>query len=121
MDAYVVHVGDDLPPFYGRICNQDSDAWVDISVATTIVTAKLRLKGTATVLQTIVCTKPNGGSDGVFLLTWPATAFDVDAGRYEVEVSVAFNGSIQTINKHYFKISPDDDASELQLKVVDDF
>ena len=93
---------------------------VDITASTTTVYAKLRAKGTTTVLQTITCTKVFP-SVGWFRLDWPADTWDVDAGRYEVEVYVDFDSDIQTVNQHSWVADTSDTAKELQIKVEDDF
>ena len=121
MDAIMLHKGEDLPTFYYRLYDQDNGQWVDLSAPTAVVTAKFRKRGTTTVLQTIVCAKFAGGSTGYVTMTWPATALDVTAGRYEIEVAVSFAGSIQTANRYYMTGVPDDDADTLPIKVKADF
>lgn len=117
-----VHQGDDRPSLYLHICDQDAGTWVDLSDVTTIVTAKFRAKGTDTVLQTIVCSKVfDNGLTGWVRMDWPATGLDVDAGRYEIEVSVSFAGEIQTANRYYMTDDEDDDDNILEIRVKEDF
>jgi len=121
MDPIVVHEGDDLPDIFIRLKDDANDCWIDLSGATTVITAKFREKNTATVLQTITCTKEQGGLDGQVKMVWPATALDVDFGNYEIEISISFNGSIQTVNTYYRRGATADTAKTLPIKVREEF
>jgi hypothetical protein len=73
-------------------------------------------------LATITAGKPFGGTDGWISVEFGATALDVTAGRYEIEVSVDFNGKVQTVNRFYWKYGMAlDDARTLPVKVTDYF
>jgi len=121
MDPVIVHEGDDLPTLYLQAKDVDNDCFIDLSAATTIVTAKFREKNTSTVLQTVVCTKVSSGIHGLVKMVWPATALDVDFGNYEIEVSLDFNGSIQTANVYYWTNNTADDAKTLPVRIREQF
>lgn len=122
MDPWEVYENDDRPPAFFRVKDIDNGCYHDLSAATTVVTAKFRAKGTDAVLQTVVCTKVAGGFDGLVLFAWPAGGLDITAtGRHEIEVSVSFNGSIQTAGTYYWTdntISTDD---TLPIRLKADF
>ena len=121
MDPIVVHSSDDLPTIYFTIYDEDNACLVDLSAVTTIATAKFRAKGTSTVLQTVVCTRLWGGATGMCSMEWPATALDVDYGRYEIEVSVDFNDAIQTANTYHWLNDEHDTDDTLPVRVKEDF
>jgi hypothetical protein len=70
---------------------------IDVSAVDTDVNVYFRAVGTTTVLTTLVCSKPNGGADGVVQFSFPNGALDVPAGSYEGEIEISFGGSLQTI------------------------
>lgn len=86
--------GDNRPYIRLTLTNADGTS-VDVSSATVVV--KFRAAGTTQVLSTFVCTKPNGGADGVVVFNFPGTSLDVPAGQYEGEVEIDFGGEMQTI------------------------
>lgn len=57
-----------------------------------------RQRGSSTLKATIVCTKPNGGSDGIVRITWTAGALDT-AGDFEGEFEITNAGKIQTVER----------------------
>jgi len=116
-----VHAGDDLPTLYLQLFSEPDQLFIDLSDADDVVTAKFREKGTTTVLETITCAKLYGGSTGYVSMTWPADAFDVDAGVYEIELSISFDGDVQTANNYYWDDSPDDWSTVIPVKIVEDF
>ena len=122
MEAIKVHAGDDLPPIYAQLVDDESGMPLDLSGATTVVSAKFRAKVGSTVLATVTCTKPFGGADGRVKMAWGATQLDIDAGRYEIEISVAYDGAVQTVNRYYWESGMSlDDAKTCPVKVLDDF
>lgn len=122
MQAIEVHNADDLPVIYARLLHGESELPIDLSAASTTVTAKFRAVGSATVLDTITCAKVFGGTDGWVSMTWAATSLDVAAGRYEIEISVSFNGAVQTANRYYWQLGMKlDDARTLPVRIRDDF
>jgi len=122
MDKLIVHQGDDNPSLMFRLKDIEHDCWLDLSLSTTVITAKFRKQGSTTVLQTITCSKLFGGATGYVQMDWPSDALDVDAGDYEIEVAVSFDGSIQTANKYIWEVNTNDwDNNKLPVKVKLDF
>ena len=62
-----------------------------------------------------------GGLYGHFSITWPTDALDLDAGSYEIEGSISFNGSVQTANRYYWEDDSDYDAKTMAIKVREEF
>lgn len=86
--------GDNLP--YIRLTLKHATGLpIDVSAAT--VQMFFRAKGSTTVLSTINCTKPNGGSDGVVVFNFAGTTLNVDPGYYEGEVQLNYSGTVQTV------------------------
>jgi len=121
MDPIVYHQGDDLPNLFLRIYDQDNTEYMDLTSSANQAFAKFRKKGTSTVLQTVSLTKVALGAGGRLMLTWPTDAFDVDAGRYEVEVYLTCNGKVWTANKYYMSGESTDSDNILEIKIVEDF
>lgn len=122
MQPINVHQGDDLPDIYARIKDGESGTYVDLSAATTVISAKFRLVGATTVLNTVTCTKVFGGTSGWCKMSWAGTQLDVAAGRYEIELSVSFNSMVQTVQRYYWENGMAlDDARRLPVRVRDDF
>ena len=96
MESLKLVQNDTLPAVSLRLTDAVTGAVLDVSAATTTVTAHIRAAGSSTLKESIVLTKPNGGTDGVVSLTWTATALDT-AGDYEAEIEISFNGSKQTV------------------------
>lgn len=94
---YKLVQGDRRPYITVQVSDDATATPVDVSLSTTTVTGKFRKKNTSTVLQTITATKPNGGYDGLVQFAWPASALDVAAGNYELEITIDFNGQTQTV------------------------
>lgn len=88
--------GDTRPTVSLRLTDATTGAITDVSDALTVITAHIRAAGDTTIKESIVLTKPNGGSDGIVSLAWTATALDT-AGEYEAEIEIDFDGSSQTI------------------------
>lgn len=86
--------GDNLP--YIRLTLKHATGLpIDVSAAT--VQMFFRAKGSTTILSTITCTKPNGGSDGVVIFNFSGNSLNVDPGYYEGEVQLNYSGTIQTV------------------------
>jgi len=119
MDPIIIHAGDLRPDLYFQI--MDQDGFINLNSATSIVTLKTRAHGTTTVLQTIICSKVYNGTTGWVKVEWPAASWDVDAGRYEGEISVDFNGEVQTVNRNFMKDTPAEWSKTFQIRVVEDF
>jgi hypothetical protein len=122
MEPLIVHRNDALPALFLRIYDQDNECYVDLSDATTVVTAKFRLRGSDTVLETVTMVKVDGGDSGYVQFDWPSDALtNLAAGFYEIEVSVAFAGVVQTVNRYWWDGSEDDDGNILKIRVKEDF
>jgi hypothetical protein len=89
--------GDNLPEVTLTLTNQQTDAPLDLSAVTTVVVVKLRALGGTTVLSTLTCTKPNGGTDGVVKFYFPANTLDIPAGQYQGEIEISYNGQFLTV------------------------
>lgn len=88
---------DNLPNVQATLTNQTTGKAIDISDPATVVTVRMRaLNGTA-ILATVQGLPVNTGTDGIFSFGFPGNALDVPAGQYEFEVSVSFNGSVETV------------------------
>lgn len=87
---------DTLPTVSLRLTDVVTGAVLNVSAATTTITARIREAGSNTVKESIPMTKPNGGVDGVVAIVWTATALNTP-GEFEVEVELNFNGYTQTV------------------------
>ena len=87
--------GDNRPYIRVTLTNADGSA-LDVSTATVVVL--FRQSGTTTVLATLTCTKPNGGSDGLVQFYFPGTTLSTALGSYEGEIQITFaDATVQTI------------------------
>jgi len=89
--------GDNLPEVTLTLIDQQTDNPLDLSASTTSIVVKLRALGGTTVLSTLSCSKPNGGSDGVVKFNFPANTLLIPAGQYQGEIEISFNGQILTV------------------------
>jgi hypothetical protein len=123
MDPCILFRNDKLPSIDFQISNESGV--VDLSAATTIITFKMRAKGTTTVLSTIVATKESGsGVTGWVNVAFTAGALtNLVAGRYEGEISVDFDGSVQTVAWYYHHddVNVEDYAETFPIKLRADF
>lgn len=86
--------GDTLP--YIRLTLKHANGEpMDVSGA--IVKMYFRERGTTTVLSTIICTKPNGGSDGIVVFNFYGSTLNVNSGYYEGEIEIDYSGQKQTV------------------------
>ena len=120
MDPITVFVGDDLPDLYFTITDDANDTPVDLSAASTVVSYKFRARYTTTVLFTETLTKTDP-TNGVVRLDWPADGLDVDAGRYEAEISVSFNSLIQTVGTYYMSTDATSTSVVVPFRVRGEF
>jgi hypothetical protein len=88
--------GDNRPYIKVTLTNADGTA-VDVSSASTVVQLFFRAAGTSSILSTITCTKPNGGSDGVVQFNFPSATLNVTPGSYEGEIQITFGTEVQTV------------------------
>jgi len=110
-DLIILKAGDDNPSLTGTLRDKVSGNVVDISASTTTVAFRFRAQGATTILQNVTCSKIDSGYTGQFKVDWPATALDVTAGRYEGEIEIDFNGTIQSVI----------DPKQIRFLVRDDF
>ena len=121
MDPLILYDADDLPQLWFQII--DDDGVVDLSASTTVITWKFRQKNTTTIIATGTATKVKGsGVTGWVQLDWGATDLDdLTAGKYEIELSISFDGSIHTVNYYYELNHEDDTEKTMPIKVRADF
>lgn len=96
-DAIRVVVGDELPAVVLTLTDDITGDAIDLSAATTTVSLKFHLAGSTTTLSTISCSKVSGGSTGLVSFDFAGGELDVDAGAYEGDILISYNGSIQTV------------------------
>lgn len=86
--------GDNLP--YIRLTLRHANGTpMDVSAAT--VRMYFKERGSTTVLSTIICTKPAGGSDGIVVFNFYGSTLDVNPGYYEGEIEIDYSGLKQTV------------------------
>jgi hypothetical protein len=83
--------GDNLPYIKLSLKNPNETA---LDVSDCVVRVYFRAKGQPTILSTFICTKPNGGADGVVVFN---PTLNVEPGYYEGEVEIEFGGLKQTV------------------------
>jgi len=89
--------GDELPQITLTLTDDISGSAVDLSVSTTSVFIKFKLKGSSTTLSTISTLRLTDGSDGKVYFNFAGGVLDVDPGEYEGEIVIDYNGSTQTV------------------------
>jgi hypothetical protein len=89
--------GDEKPLIVLTLTDDITGTPIDLSQATTTISVKFRKAGTTTLLSTISCTKLSGGTTGQVQFGFTGGVLDVDAGSYEGEVTVDYDGNVQTV------------------------
>jgi hypothetical protein len=89
--------GDSKPVIQLALIDDVTGGVLDISQASTTVSVRFRKAGSTTLLSTISCTKVTDGTDGKVEFDFSGGVLNVDAGQYEGEIIVDFNGSTQTV------------------------
>lgn len=89
--------GDEKPLIVLTLTDDITGTPIDLSLSTTEVSVKFRKAGTTTLLSTISCTKLSGGTTGQVQFGFTGGVLDVDAGSYEGEVTVNYDGNVQTV------------------------
>jgi hypothetical protein len=89
--------GDEKPLIVLTLTDDITGTPIDLSSASTTVSVKFRKAATTTLLSTISCTKLSGGTTGQVQFGFSGGVLDVDAGAYEGEVVVDYNGAVQTV------------------------
>jgi hypothetical protein len=90
--------GDRKPDVYFALKTAEGAA-IDVSSGT--ATVKFRfiqqdVQGGTPKQGIITLSKPNGGTDGVVLLTWATTSLDTP-GEFQAEIEIDWNGLKQTV------------------------
>lgn len=88
---------DNLPEITLTLTDTNTGAPLDLSVSTTTVTVHFRALGSTSIIASLPCTKTNGGADGVVKFYFPGGTLDVEAGPYEGEIEISFNGQKHTV------------------------
>jgi hypothetical protein len=97
MSAIKLVQGDNLPEVTLTLTDRQTGNALDLSAATTAIVVKLRAATGTTVLSTLTCSKPNGGSDGVIKFYFPANTLNIPAGNYQGEIEISYNGQYLTV------------------------
>lgn len=97
MSAIKLVQGDNLPEVTLTLTDRQTGDPLDLSGSTTTIVVKLRAATGTTVLSTLTCSKPNGGSDGVVKFYFPANTLDIPAGNYQGEIEISYNGQFLTV------------------------
>lgn len=74
---------------------------VDLSRADVAVSVRFRTPGSDAVLFTRPTTKIDGGTGGMVRLTLPSEAEGAQAGLFDVEAEIDFDGQTQTIYEKF--------------------
>lgn len=95
----VIHLvsGDNLPNIGVQLTRSLDGGPVDLSQAGTVITVKMRQYGHTAILTQLQGFPINSGTDGKMQFGFPSNTLAVPAGLYEFEISVSFNGSIETV------------------------
>lgn len=89
--------GDERPTVVLTLTDDVANGALDLSLATTVVTVKFRATGSTTLLSTISTTKLGGGTGGIVQFDFSGGVLDVDAGSYEGEIVITYDGVVQTV------------------------
>lgn len=90
--------GDRKPDVYFAL-KDGSGAAIDVSAGTATVKFKfiqINDQGGTPKQGNITLSKPNGGADGVVMLTWGAASLDTP-GEFHGEIEISWNGVLQTV------------------------
>lgn len=91
-------IGDDLPAVYFKLYDRYTGNPADLSASTTLISAKFRALGDETTIFEQDCDKVVANI-GICKMEWPTDSLDSDSveeGPHEIEISVSWNGSIET-------------------------
>jgi len=93
----IVRQNDLDPPVYFVLWKKEAPTVErDVSASTTTVSALFRLKNASTSLFAATCDKVLP-SLGLCKMEWPADSLDVDAGDYEIEITIDWDGRPETV------------------------
>jgi hypothetical protein len=96
-DTIKTVVGDELPVITLTLTDESTGSVVDLSAGTTTVSVEFYAAGTTTILSTISCGKVGDGTAGQVTFSFVGGVLDVDAGAYEGNIVIDYNGSEQTV------------------------
>ena len=88
---------DNLPEITLTLTDANSGSAIDVSDPTTSVKVRFRAVGSTTLIATLDCVNVNSGTDGKVKFWFPNNTLDVEAGAYEGEIEINFNGNKQTV------------------------
>tara|TARA_R100001530_G_scaffold134446_2_gene109329 strand:+ start:707 stop:1039 length:333 start_codon:yes stop_codon:yes gene_type:complete len=89
--------GDELPIVIITLTDDVAGAALNVSATTTVVKVKFKAVGGTSTLSTITCTNVTDGTDGKVQFNFASGVLDVDPGEYEGEITISFDGSVQTV------------------------
>ena len=89
--------GDSKPNITVTLTDASTAAAVDLSDANTTVRVYFRAAGTTTTLSTITCSKQDAENGVVEFDFSGGVLDDLDAGMYEGEIEIDFNGDTHTV------------------------
>jgi hypothetical protein len=89
--------GDDRPFIILTLTDDITNTPIDLSNPNTAVIVKFRVAGTAEEPTIIPCTILEPGTTGKVVFDFVGGILDVDPGMYEGEVSISFDGQIETV------------------------
>jgi hypothetical protein len=97
--------GDTAPDLDVTLSDYSTGTPLDLSDSGDVIKFYYRVEGSSSTPTTIVCTKPNGGSDGRVRVSWGTLV----VGEFEGEFEITFqNGKVQTVyDKLYFTVRDD--------------
>ena len=132
MEAYVFHQNDALWKLWHQCVHgapvlqsdgsyEYEDQVINLSASTTVVSAKFRAINTTTTLAEITCTKLFGGTNGWVEMAWASDTLDVDAGMYEIQISIDFNGSKVTPVQYAPLVDKLDYCCRLPIRVKEEY
>lgn len=87
--------GDNRP--YIKLAFQQNGSALDLSGDSVTVTLRFRSVASEDTAFTVVATKVSGGATGEVTFNFPGDTLDLEAGYYEAEVEIDFDGERQTI------------------------
>lgn len=96
-DTTIKLVRGDNRPFIKLNLSKSDGTPLDVSDVGTTVSVHFRSVNDEEVLQTLTCSKLEGGVNGVVSFNFPGNTLDVQPGFYEGEVEISFDGEKQTL------------------------
>lgn len=88
--------GDSKPEIILTLTDENTGLAVDLSAPSTTVAIKFKAAGSTTLLSTISCTKVDAPA-GKVSFNFSGGVLDVDAGMYEGEIEIDYDGETQTV------------------------